>query len=463
MKKEDLENKLKISDNTCIHCPTLELAKRVLNIFHQLGLRWSSGTQYITQTNWDSYKENTVYRPVKGEYSDLEFAQTECYKIINAEEFIALHTEGEEFDLENYVPKGALKGFPKEIIAKMIDSQEEQENERDVTVFEKIVSAGQCNKGFTWDKTKEGNTFWLNIIYNKKFNLFFEKYPKKDNSQDFRVDDLENYIPKGELEGFPKEIISRMLDCQEEQGNPRDISVFEKRRDTAWGDKGFLWESAKEGFSFWNKVIRYKNFDLFFEKYPKKQEYQGLETAKYTQVDNNVILSDTTYTQSSVKIEINTTEESSQEFRVGDKVIYYITNKIGIVARIIKHKFENKIDIVVNFGINDICEYEISSDIERPFLLHYREDYDYSVIDFNNLPKRQEPKKWRAEKGRLYYCVRFDAEGWSFADEIRDIHGYNDNANYNSGNYFRTEIEAEIIAQKLNEYFKQLIQEEHGQ
>ena len=41
-------------------------------------------------------------------------------------------------------------------------------------------------------------------------------------------EELENYIPKGKLEGFPKEIIARMLDCQEEQGNPRDVTVFEK-------------------------------------------------------------------------------------------------------------------------------------------------------------------------------------------------------------------------------------------
>ena len=40
--------------------------------------------------------------------------------------------------------------------------------------------------------------------------------------------ELENYEPKGQLEGFPKEIIARMLDCQEEQGNKRDVTVFEK-------------------------------------------------------------------------------------------------------------------------------------------------------------------------------------------------------------------------------------------
>jgi hypothetical protein len=36
-----------------------------------------------------------------------------------------------------------------------------------------------------------------------------------------------------------------------------------------------------------------------------------------------------------------------------------------------------------------------------------------------------------------------------------------DHDNYYSGNYFRTEIEAEIITQKLNTYLKRLIKEEH--
>ena len=40
MTTEELEKKLKISKDTWIHCPTLELAKQVLSIFHQLGLKW---------------------------------------------------------------------------------------------------------------------------------------------------------------------------------------------------------------------------------------------------------------------------------------------------------------------------------------------------------------------------------------------------------------------------------------
>ena len=39
-----------------------------------------------------------------------------------------------------------------------------------------------------------------------------------------------------------------MLECQEEQGNPRDVSVFEKRCYAEQRNKGFHWDETKEGF-----------------------------------------------------------------------------------------------------------------------------------------------------------------------------------------------------------------------
>ena len=86
------------------------------------------------------------------------------------------------------------------------------------------------------------------------------------------TEELENYETKGQLIGFPKEIIACMLEIQEEQWGKIDVSVFEKDRTAGETPKGFVWWDAKEGYDFWNEVIRYKNFALFFEKYPKKQE-----------------------------------------------------------------------------------------------------------------------------------------------------------------------------------------------
>jgi hypothetical protein len=325
MTKEELEKKLKISENTCIHCPTIEQAKQVLDIFHKTGLKWCTGKYYMICPNWDRNKENTVYHPFDGAYSSLEYAQLTGYKIISAEEFITLHTE--EFNLENYVPKGELTGFPKEIIARMLECQEEQWNKRDVTVFEKNILAFLRVGGFYWEKTKEGYDFWYDVISNKNFNLFFEKYPKK---------------------------------------------------------------------------------------------------------------------------------EDNQEFRVGDKVIDIISGRRGKVTYI-ETLNKDSYSILVDFNNNEVVRFTLdgryySSD-KHPSLLHYRDDYNYDVIDFNNLPKRQEANRWRAKVGEKYYYFNTYFEVDFFIEEYHNT----DTKLYDLGDYFQTKEQAQEVADKLKEYFKQLV------
>ena len=327
----ELEKKLKIRENTCIHCQTLELAKQVLNIFHKLNLTWCNKIYYTKCTNWDNYKENTVYYPFKGAFSSLEFAQEEGYKIINAKKFIASHTE--------------------------------------------------------------------------EFNL-------------------ENYEPKGDLIGFPKEIIARMLDCQEEQGNPRDVNIFESRKSIDLEPGGFDWNKTKEAELFWFKVITEKNFNLFFEKYPKK-------------------------------------EDNSQEFKVGDEVVDIIKGKIG---KVISINTLNKDDaIFVDFNEDETTGYTLDGKYysldKYPRLLHYRDDYDYSVIDFNNLPRRQEYKKWRAEKGGIYYFINRNEHDFNL-DKIyktTDYYSSFSNEQYKIGNYFKTREQAQEIVDQTNTYFQKIV------
>jgi hypothetical protein len=91
---------------------------------------------------------------------------------------------------------------------------------------------------------------------------------------------MSNY--KGRLEGFPSEVVEKMLERQVEQGNKRDVGVFEKFK---WADDifgGFHWANTKEGDDFWQKVIAYKDFALFFSRYPKKDKFTPIseETGK---------------------------------------------------------------------------------------------------------------------------------------------------------------------------------------
>jgi hypothetical protein len=77
---------------------------------------------------------------------------------------------------------------------------------------------------------------------------------------------------KGQLTGFPLEVVEIMMQRQEEQGNARDASVFENDKWEDIGNKGFSHGRSIEGSEFWQKVIAENNFDLFFKKYPKKAE-----------------------------------------------------------------------------------------------------------------------------------------------------------------------------------------------
>jgi hypothetical protein len=71
---------------------------------------------------------------------------------------------------------------------------------------------------------------------------------------------------KGQIGNFPIEVVQKMVERQVEQNGKPDISVFQKS-----SFSGFLWRDTIEGCDFWNEVISNKDFDLFFEKYPKKE------------------------------------------------------------------------------------------------------------------------------------------------------------------------------------------------
>lgn len=73
---------------------------------------------------------------------------------------------------------GELKGFPDEVVEKMIERQEEAGNEPSVSVFEDNSTAGRLGGGFDWSDTVENHSFWSSVINTKNFQMFFSKYPK---------------------------------------------------------------------------------------------------------------------------------------------------------------------------------------------------------------------------------------------------------------------------------------------
>jgi len=73
--------------------------------------------------------------------------------------------------------------YPPEIIELMLKRQEEQDNPRDIVPFLKSIDRCKNNGGFDWNKTIERHTFWERVLIRLKFDVFYEKYPKKKNSK----------------------------------------------------------------------------------------------------------------------------------------------------------------------------------------------------------------------------------------------------------------------------------------
>ena len=74
--------------------------------------------------------------------------------------------------------KGQIKDFPIEVVQKMVEKQVHQGNKADVKVFQIDKGAPRYSGGFKWSSTKEGPSFWIEVIDGHNFSQFFKKYPK---------------------------------------------------------------------------------------------------------------------------------------------------------------------------------------------------------------------------------------------------------------------------------------------
>jgi hypothetical protein len=74
----------------------------------------------------------------------------------------------------------------------------------------------------------------------------------------------------GEIADFPMEVVERMVYEQVSQRQKINPTVFAIKNSAAHGEGGFSWAATEDGYTFWEKVIRHKDFDLFFSKYPRK-------------------------------------------------------------------------------------------------------------------------------------------------------------------------------------------------
>jgi hypothetical protein len=86
----------------------------------------------------------------------------------------------------------AIAGYPIEIIQAAVDRGVEQGSDANQVIRSLQYSVGS---GFTWSSTPEGNRFWRQIMYEHKFYIFFQRYPREfaDGVHYFVIDKECNY------------------------------------------------------------------------------------------------------------------------------------------------------------------------------------------------------------------------------------------------------------------------------
>jgi hypothetical protein len=103
-------------------------------------------------------------------------------------------------------------------------------------------------------------------------DVYMKEFPETVKSTSLQ--DYLNSIPDtftGDLEGFPKEIVQKMVEKQVEQGNKPDYKIFEEYIFSSKNGEGFYWPESKEGITFWTDIINKKHFKTFYEKYPETE------------------------------------------------------------------------------------------------------------------------------------------------------------------------------------------------
>lgn len=72
---------------------------------------------------------------------------------------------------------GDLESFPIEVVEKMLIEQYKNLGKTDIAVFQ--YNRCDAKKGFCWENSADGHDFWNDVIRGKKFDVFFERYPKR--------------------------------------------------------------------------------------------------------------------------------------------------------------------------------------------------------------------------------------------------------------------------------------------
>ena len=117
----------------------------------------------------------------------------------------------------------------------------------------------------------------------------------------------------------------------------------------------------------------------------------------------------------------------------------------------------------INFYFNNKNDFTILLNVTSlnvPFIIEniYIEELKRTVDEYNE--KYGIPKRWRAERGGIYWFIDSD-----FAGKVRDLwdqRSTDENVRYNLGNYFKTKEEAEKVKIELDKFWERVRNGEIG-
>ena len=149
------------------------------------------------------------------------------------------------------------------------------------------------------------------------------------------------------------------------------------------------------------------------------------------------------------------------EFKDGDFIFLTNNNGRGYVAIFKKTKDRIYYHVLLDF-YGELVFNDSASKSWR-CVRHATEEEKQKLFDamakdgkrWNDEEKRVEdikPKRWRSKYGCDYWFIGTSMKTMCEADLL----SYPDNSRYNSGNYFKTEEQAESAAEKIKELLKQI-------
>ena len=101
---------------------------------------------------------------------------------------------------------------------------------------------------------------------------------------------------------------------------------------------------------------------------------------------------------------------------------------------------------------NTLCLRGVSKNFDDKVIVVSKEQFKDVVEKVRMINEKYGiKKKWRAEKGEMYFYVNYELE----VNIIVDDYYSGDNSLYKTGNYFKTREEAELVAIKFREVLKE--------